>query len=419
MPAGMPTLRKELNDSVFYLYGRDPKTGKIVGPHGTGFLIARAGNTEWSTAHYYAISNWHVAVQGGASIIRFNTKDGGFRHLECDPSDWLFMPDSDDIAAVDITADIREADQIFVQPEESFLTPDIIQEYEIGFGEDVFIVGMFAGHHGGDRNIPAARFGNLSMLANSDAPIKLENGSYRPSHLVDMRSRGGFSGSPVFIYRVPATDLSRRGQHKLRDELKQQVQFIASDTLRYVGDNLAFGDRAVKTDDDKATLQSTVKAAVETRQRVRAEAMKRPGLEGDCRPVKVAPLQRITRHGCFERLAGNRARGKLVSNICRLAGQIDDAPLIAERCWGSMRQSRPARDMRADARLCSCRCSLSRREKRRLLDEAAALPSRALPRLTSRRSAAASHMRRHRRGMHPKRDGADMSRPAAPCPRER
>jgi hypothetical protein len=213
----MPTLRKELNDSVFYLYGRDPETGKIVGPQGTGFLVARAGNTAWPTAHYYAIRNWHVAVQGGASIIRFNTKDGGTRYLEYDPSDWLFNPGGDDIAAVDITADIRETDQIFVQSEESFLTLDIIQEYVIGFGEDVFMIGMFASHHGGERNIPAARFGNLSMLANSEAPILLENGSERPAHLADMRSRGGFSGSPVFIYRTPSGNLSTPLMHRIKD----------------------------------------------------------------------------------------------------------------------------------------------------------------------------------------------------------
>jgi hypothetical protein len=182
----MPTLRRELNDSVFYLYRRNPQTGEIVGPEGTGFLVARAANTDWPTAHHYAISNWHVAVQGGASIIRFNTEDGGTRYLEYDPSEWLFDPGRDDLAAVDITADIRDSDQIFVQSEE-FLTPDIIQEYQIGFGEDVFMIGMFANHHGGARNIPAVRFGNLSMVANPEAPILLENGSKQPAHLANTK----------------------------------------------------------------------------------------------------------------------------------------------------------------------------------------------------------------------------------------
>lgn len=56
------------------------------------------------------------------------------------------------------------------------------------------------------------------MPAMVAAPVLLDNGTEQPAHLVDMRSRGGFSGSPVFIYRVPTSDLSRPSQHKLRDE---------------------------------------------------------------------------------------------------------------------------------------------------------------------------------------------------------
>ena len=41
-------------------------------------------------------------------------------------------------------------------------------------------------------------------------------------------------------------------------ELKQQMQFIASDALCYVGNDLAFRDRAVKSDDDEARLPSEV-----------------------------------------------------------------------------------------------------------------------------------------------------------------
>jgi hypothetical protein len=72
-------------------------------------------------------------------------------------------------------------------------------------------VGLYADHHGGQRNTPAVRFGNLALLADEKAPIKQPNGVMRPSHLVDMRSRTGFSGSPVSIYRIPENDLSMLG----------------------------------------------------------------------------------------------------------------------------------------------------------------------------------------------------------------
>ena len=70
------------------------------------------------------------------------------------------------------------------------------------------MIGLFTSHHGGERNVPSARFGNLAMLANDGAPIETEGGFRRPCHLVDMRSRSGFSGSPVFIYRTPTDDLT-------------------------------------------------------------------------------------------------------------------------------------------------------------------------------------------------------------------
>jgi hypothetical protein len=84
---------------------------------------------------------------------------------------------------------------------------DFIQHVSLGAGEDGFMLGLFKDHPGKDRNIVAARFGNLSMVASEEAPIKQPNGSVRPSHIFDMRSRGGFSGSPVFVYRTPEGDL--------------------------------------------------------------------------------------------------------------------------------------------------------------------------------------------------------------------
>jgi hypothetical protein len=69
-------------------------------------------------------------------------------------------------------------------------------------GDDVFFLGRFIGHDGVQRNAPAARFGNISMLPE---PIRKEDGSAQLSFLVEARSLSGYSGSPVFVYRVPNT----------------------------------------------------------------------------------------------------------------------------------------------------------------------------------------------------------------------
>jgi len=88
-----------------------------------------------------------------------------------------------------------------------FATKDAISLDNIGIGEDGFMLGLFAKSPGKNTNLVAARFGNVSLLATDEAPIRQPNGSARPSHIFDMRSRGGFSGSPVFVYRTPGGDL--------------------------------------------------------------------------------------------------------------------------------------------------------------------------------------------------------------------
>jgi hypothetical protein len=48
-------------------------------------------------------------------------------------------------------------------------------------------------------NKPFLRFGNLSSMP---IEIQQETGCRKPSYCVDMHSRPGFSGSPVFVYRT-------------------------------------------------------------------------------------------------------------------------------------------------------------------------------------------------------------------------
>jgi hypothetical protein len=186
----------------------------VTGPWGTGFLIARESPTLPGELHYYGVTNWHVACRG-ASIIRLNTNHGRSRLIELDPAEWHFIK-GHDVAAVDLSEQLNPTlDQIKHNNEERFVTADAIDKLGIGPGEDAFMCGLFVSHGSTERNVPAMRFGNLGMLASDDAPVELETGASLPCHLVDMRSRTGFSGSPVFIYRTLGSDLSKWGKDGL------------------------------------------------------------------------------------------------------------------------------------------------------------------------------------------------------------
>lgn len=208
---GMPRIHPQLQDCVFFLYGRNPQTGGIEGPLGSGFLISRSHQAKPGLNHLYAVTNWHVAVKLGASIIRLNTKGGSTRFLEYDPIEWIFNA-NDDVAIVDINDDIKPSDGVSYINERDFLAGDKWSRSGLTIGDDTFMIGLFADHHGGDWNVPCARFGNISMLSSLHAKVQMSNGSKQPCHLVDSHSRGGFSGSPVFVYRTSGSDLSNLSQ---------------------------------------------------------------------------------------------------------------------------------------------------------------------------------------------------------------
>jgi hypothetical protein len=104
---------------------------------------------------------------------------------------------------VDITDELLESDEISAVPEAMFATDEFISRIDLGLGEDVFMIGMFADVSNGERNSPFCRFGNIARMAVS---IKSGHYGYQRTHVVDMRSRTGFSGSPVWVFRTPSGD---------------------------------------------------------------------------------------------------------------------------------------------------------------------------------------------------------------------
>jgi hypothetical protein len=65
------------------------------------------------------------------------------------------------------------------------------------------MLGRFLGYDGTEENKPAARFGHLAMAPT--VPVKHPWGFTQPSFLIECRSVSGYSGSPIFIYRVQST----------------------------------------------------------------------------------------------------------------------------------------------------------------------------------------------------------------------
>jgi hypothetical protein len=196
----MPIIPYSLLNCAFYLYKdkADALAGTDAG--GTGFFLALP--TPDGLGHHYGITNYHVAVSGGYSCIRIN-RVSGLEVIEFGPDDWFFEPGKDDVAVVPL--DIRQQGQIATFIGENLLLhPPAAAEERIGPGDDVFMVGRFVDLDARQTNIPAVRFGNISTLP---VPLEQPNGYKGLCYCVDMHSRTGYSGSPVFVYRTPGNTL--------------------------------------------------------------------------------------------------------------------------------------------------------------------------------------------------------------------
>jgi hypothetical protein len=223
MRVGMPRIPASVINDVFYLYAsvEDAKSGRS--PGGTGFIAEYTGppgQFSGQSKYYYGVTNWHVACADGFSVVRLNTKDGTTDIVEFGPDEWQFLPGRYDVAAIPLSLDpdLHEISTIgthffLEKPNEKF-------DPTVGVGDDVFMIGLFVDHGGVATNVPSARFGNVSMLPSKNALIKQPNEYWGESYVIDMHSRTGFSGSPVFVFRTFGSDLTE-GAFGIRfDELR-------------------------------------------------------------------------------------------------------------------------------------------------------------------------------------------------------
>jgi hypothetical protein len=167
---------------------------------GTGFLIGvpnnlappyEDGSPKGST---YLVTAAHVVEKGVANVARVNTPDGGWHSVLLDG--WVTHPDGDDVAACQIGSEWKAFDCASILYS-TLATQDVIEQWSIGPGDDVFLVGRFVGHQGQTRNRPVVRFGHIAMLP-AERIRQPERDHDQLSYLVEVLSVSGFSGSPVF-----------------------------------------------------------------------------------------------------------------------------------------------------------------------------------------------------------------------------
>lgn len=191
----VPRIPANVLNSSIYLYQtiRAARDGRDTG--GSGFLLGVPSEYEPGRfhSHLYAVTNRHVAADAG--VIRLNTKDGGTDILKTEPDSWFHHPAGDDLAVFPFSP--SRLHQFSSIEYERIVAQSMIPD-SVAPGMEAFLVGRFVGREGHLRNTPTARVGNIAQLPGE--PFSMPDDRPREMFLLDMRTIGGSSGSPVLVY---------------------------------------------------------------------------------------------------------------------------------------------------------------------------------------------------------------------------
>ena len=169
---------------------------------GTAFLLGKSlPGTDLSVT--YLVTAKHVLKEieerGGYRVaLRVNVIGGGYRWIDAPFEHWVYHPEMDliDVAALHITLP-PDCDHKY-WPIASSATPEVIATEKIGLGNEAFLVGLFHQHCGTQRNIPIVRVGNIAAMP--EEMVMTTKWGAMHAYLLEARSIGGISGSPVFAY---------------------------------------------------------------------------------------------------------------------------------------------------------------------------------------------------------------------------
>lgn len=184
---------------VFVCY----KTSSGIALAGTAFFIG-VPLAESKLVSSYVVTAKHIieAIRKRSIdqkvYLRINLRDAGSQLIETPIESWLFHPQEFNVdVAVLNWAPPQELFNYLVIPLGMAATNEIIGRENIGPGDDVFLTGLFINHCGSQRNIPIIRVGNIASMPEEKVHTNLGD---IDAFLVEARSIGGLSGSPVFAY---------------------------------------------------------------------------------------------------------------------------------------------------------------------------------------------------------------------------
>lgn len=189
---------KELRKGVVFLGYRDDNGVEHFA--GTAFYVGRT--LAVGMGFNYLVTARHV-IDGirnkrrAQVLMRVNQARGSAVWIETPIDHWIAHTDSSVDVAVKRTVMIPAIDHNSI-PIRNFVNDSIIRAENIGMGDEVFLPGLFVNHYGEDRNIPIIRTGNIAAMP--EEKVTVNKLGKIDAYLIEARSIGGLSGSPVYVH---------------------------------------------------------------------------------------------------------------------------------------------------------------------------------------------------------------------------
>src|SRR5262245_51386850 len=213
--SAVPRIPDQIRECVFYVYPDQATAlaGERAG--GSGFFVGRQSQVFEERYYVYAVTNRHVIARCGPSpVLTLHTDRGGLGFVATPSDKWVFHGDCDDLAALPVLLPPQFRHK-FIAEEKLFLTKELMEKHDIGPGDDVFLLGRYVNHEGRQQNWPSLRFGHISMM--NWEPITQEgSGLAQESFVIECRSIGGYSGSPVFVWSPPGSSRPQSDSIEMR-----------------------------------------------------------------------------------------------------------------------------------------------------------------------------------------------------------
>lgn len=173
---------------------------------GTAFFVIIPFNDDEKRVFIHVVTAKHIIARLKQNNIdkawlRINTIEG-FEWVETNVESWYDHPEDYRVDASVLPLYLSpERYDYLALPISMAATDQVIKQRRIDVGDEVFLTGLFTEHNGRKKNLPIVRTGSIALMP--EEPIGTKILGVREeidAYLIEARSIGGLSGSPVFVH---------------------------------------------------------------------------------------------------------------------------------------------------------------------------------------------------------------------------